>query len=297
MKHPVFLAALLLSVCLPFAFADAPTVAIVNNQRISENDLQFMYLSRRVPDAQKAAVRERFVDDLIDRALLKQFLDKRKAEFSQELLEQQVTRIESIIKGDGKNVNEVLRSLGYNRETLKQELALPLRWRTYAVTLITDKAIQDYWNANRSQFDGTEVRAAQIVKKLSPQLTSSDQEKSKQALVELRGKIVSKQLTFEDAAKQHSESPSAASGGDIGSFSYRGSLPLELTQVAFRLKVGEISEPFQTSFGVHLIKVLEITPGDLSLEDARPEIFDVLSQETQRRLVKELRTTAKIEKK
>lgn len=277
--------------------ADSPTIAVVNKQRISENDLEFLYLSRRVAKDKQAAVRERFIDDLIDRALLKQFLDQRKADFSRELLDQQVARVENVIKEDGKNVNEVLRSLGFNRETLRAELAVPLRWRSYANSIITDTTLKAYWEKHRIEFDGTEVRAAQIVKKLPAMPTAADVEAVKKALSDLRAKLVAKDITFADAAKQSSDSPSGKDGGDLGTFAYRGRMPMEITQAAFKLKVGEISEPLQTSFGMHLLTVTEITPGDLSLEDARPEIFEVLSHETQRRLVKELRETAKIERK
>ncbi len=277
--------------------ADSATLAIVNGQRISENELEFLYLSRRVAKDKQAAIRERFVDDLIDRALLKQFLDKRKADFSRELLDAQVSRVENVIKEDGKNVNEILRSLGYNRETLRAELALPLRWRSYANSIITDATLKTYWESHRAEFDGTEVRAAQIVKKLPAMPSVSDLEAAKKSLSELRAKLVAKDLSFADAAKQFSDSPSGKDGGDLGTFGFRGRMPSELTHVAFKLKAGEISEPFQTTFGMHLLTVREITPGDLSLEDARPEIFEVLSQETQRRLVKELRGTAKIERK
>lgn len=280
----------------PTLAADSPTIAVVNNQRITENEFEFLCLSRRVSKEKHAAVRERFVEDLIDRALLKQFLDKGKIDYSREMLDAQVVRVETVIKDDGKNVNEVLRSLGYNRETLRAELALPLRWRSYAKTIITDSAITAYWEMHRSKFDGTEVRAAQIVKTLPAMPSASDIESMKKLLSDVRQKIVAKELTFADAAKQNSDSPSGKDGGDLGTFGFRGRMPLDITQAAFKLKVGEISEPFQTSFGMHLLTVTEITPGDLSLEDARPEIFETLSQETQRRLVKELRSTAKITK-
>ncbi len=278
----------------PVCGADSPTIAIVNNQRISENEFEFLCLSRRVKKDMQAAVRERFVEDLIDRALLKQFLDKGKVDYSREMLDAQVVRVETVIKDDGKNVNEVLRSLGYNRETLRAELALPLRWRSYAMTIITDSAIKSYWEMHRSKFDGTEVRAAQIVKALPAMPSASEVDQAKTLLSSVRQKVMAKELSFAEAAKQHSESPSGKDGGDLGTFGFRGRMPLEITQAAFKLKAGEISEPFQTPFGMHLLTVTEITPGDLSLEDARPEIFETLSQETQRRLVKELRSTAKI---
>ena len=48
---------------------------------------------------------------------------------------------------------------------------------------------------------------------------------------------------------------------------------------AFALKVGEVSEPVAAFYGVFLIQVTDIQPGELSLEDVRKEIVGRISQE------------------
>lgn len=58
---------------------------------------------------------------------------------------------------------------------------------------------------------------------------------------------------FAALAKQHSECPSKANGGDLGEFE-RGAMVKEFDRVAFQLGVGELSEPVQTKFGYHLIR-------------------------------------------
>jgi parvulin-like peptidyl-prolyl isomerase len=72
-------------------------------------------------------------------------------------------------------------------------------------------------------------------------------------------------------------------------------MPEEFSRAAFGLKVGEISRPFRTPFGVHLCLVTERRPGDLSLEDVREEVLKRLSQELWDQTVVELRKAAKIE--
>ena len=71
-------------------------------------------------------------------------------------------------------------------------------------------------------------------------------------------------------------------------------MPQNLTTVAFGLKTGEVSEPFETPFGIHILTVTEVIPGDLSLEDARGEIFQELSGKLQDGLISELRNKAEI---
>jgi peptidyl-prolyl cis-trans isomerase C len=273
--------------------ADDAVLATVNGVKVTERDLGFLYVSRRVPEAQREAVRGRFVEDLIERVLLKQYLAKHKVEASKVLLDQQMARLETLFKEDGKSLEEALKVRGYTRASFRDELSLSLRWRAHALQVLTEDKIRDYWDKHRYEYDGTEVRGAQIVKKVR---TDADILRLQSELSGIRNQIVAKELTFAEAAKKHSESPSADEGGDLGSFGYRGKMPIEITQVAFRLKPGEVSEPIQTRFGMHLITVTEISAGDLSLEDARSEILETLSQEMQRRLLKQLKTEAKIEK-
>src|SRR3972149_5470536 len=84
--------------------------------------------------------------------------------------------------------------------------------------------------------------------------------------------MVKKQLDngadFAEMARKYSTCPSAENGGDIGFFQRKGSIVEEFAIVAFSMEVGEISEPVETQFGYHIIKVTDKEEGkDISYED------------------------------
>jgi len=285
---------MLLSDCV--VQADETTLVTVNGDELTDGDLKFLFLSRRIPQEAWPVVRDRYIEMLIDRALLKQFLKSRKLTASRLLVDQHIARVEKLIQRENLDVDEVLKSLGYTRKTFREEVALPLTWKTHASMVITKQALEKYWQRRKSHFDGTEVQAAHVVRKISDDTSPADIEVIRKSLADLRGTVLSGKLSFAEAAAEYSDSPSKKKGGDLGRFPYSGSMPLEFSQVAFDLKVGEISAPFQTRFGVHILTVTAVTPGQLTLEDARPELFDVLSEQLRQKLLMQLRQNAVIER-
>ncbi len=81
--------------------------------------------------------------------------------------------------------------------------------------------------------------------------------------------------SFADLAREYSDdSGSALIGGDLG-FISRGTMPGPFEDAAFALAEGEVSEPVQTPFGIHLIRVDSVRPGSRrSFEDVREQLRD-----------------------
>ncbi len=62
--------------------------------------------------------------------------------------------------------------------------------------------------------------------------------------------------SFKELARQFSNCPSGKVGGDLGWFG-RGQMVPEFEKAAFETPKGEISDPVQTEFGYHVIKVID----------------------------------------
>ncbi|SEI37199.1 peptidylprolyl isomerase [Nitrosomonas eutropha] len=73
---------------------------------------------------------------------------------------------------------------------------------------------------------------------------------------------------FMEMAKAHSEDASASAGGDLGWVSPGDTVP-EFEQAMNALLPGQISQPVRTSFGWHLIKVIERRSQDVSEQKQR----------------------------
>ncbi|WP_075340849.1 peptidylprolyl isomerase [Tenacibaculum agarivorans] len=101
-----------------------------------------------------------------------------------------------------------------------------------------------------------EVRASHILISFSKKGEHNDSISIKQKLQNVKDRIA-KGESFEKLAKEVSDDPSAkVNAGDLGYFSaFRMVYPFE--EAAYKTKVGEVSEPFKTRFGFHILKVTD----------------------------------------
>jgi parvulin-like peptidyl-prolyl isomerase len=93
------------------------------------------------------------------------------------------------------------------------------------------------------------------------------------------------------ARRDSDDAGSGVSGGDLGTFS-RGRMVPSFEEVAFKLEIGQVSEPVKTMFGYHIIKVVERQ--SKTLEQAKPEIEKKLGPEAAAKAVEDLRKNTNI---
>lgn len=123
----------------------------------------------------------------------------------------------------------------------------------------------------RSVADGQAAAAVQqtharhILIKVTPTMSAYD---AKRKLMELKERLDNKAAKFEDLARLVSNDGSAAKGGDLG-WLYPGDTVPEFEAAMNALKPGEVSQPVESSFGYHLIEVLERKSDDVSKERQR----------------------------
>ncbi len=99
-----------------------------------------------------------------------------------------------------------------------------------------------------------EVNASHILIRLQPNALPKDTIAAYQKIISARNKIISG-VPFEKVAIEYSEDPSVKNnGGNLGYFS-AFSMVYTFENTAYNTNIGEVSMPFRTQFGYHIMKV------------------------------------------
>ncbi len=99
-------------------------------------------------------------------------------------------------------------------------------------------------------------RCAHIIVRVGDRYSAKDETQAIAKINEIYQQLKNG-VKFEELAKQYSDDPgSATKGGDLGTARLRP----DLEDRKLKMKKDEISEPFKTEFGWHILKVTEVTP-------------------------------------
>jgi peptidyl-prolyl cis-trans isomerase D len=121
----------------------------------------------------------------------------------------------------------------------------------------TEDELKSYYQSNKSQFDHPErAKARHILIALRSGATTDEEAAVVKTLEGYRQQILSGKTTFEKIAAQYSQDPGSKNqGGELG-WATRGTMVKEFEDQIFeKLKKGEISEPFKTQFGYHIVQL------------------------------------------
>lgn len=239
-------------------------------------------LLQKATDADKATGQKEAVDQIAK--ILKQF-------GSQEALDRQ-------LKAGGKTMDD-LRTQAVQSATTTAVLVRELN----ATPAAAD--IKKYYEDHPADFEQAETARASHILLLTMDPTShnplsDDQVKAKRKQIDDLLKRVKAGEDFSKLATQYSEDPgSKNNGGELPPFE-KGRMVPEFEAAAFALKTNEVSDVVTTSYGFHIIKLLEKTPAKkLEFSNVADNIKDYLTLEKIKELappfVAKLKKTANVE--
>jgi peptidyl-prolyl cis-trans isomerase C len=245
---------------VPALPAAAKVLATVNGKQITDEDLKIAAgdLHTSLPPQLEGKARDSYLlDFLIDGELVAQKALAEKAD----------------------QTPEFAKKLAYYREKLLMESVL----EQVAKTAATDAAIKaTYDEAAKAQKPETEIHARHIL--------VGTEEEAKAALKRIMGGD-----EFATVAKEVSKDP-GSEGGDLGWFTKDRMVPA-FADAAFKLEIGQVSDPVKSPFGWHIIEVMDKRQKTFPpFDEVKEQVTRYVVQKAQTALVADLRKTAKIER-
>lgn len=118
------------------------------------------------------------------------------------------------------------------------------------------------------------IKTKQILFKYKPNISDSGRVEVQSKAKGILDQIIKKTITFEQAAKKNSDDFTRESGGVMPDGGRSSLIPIYY-ETALKLKPGEVSQPIESIFGVHLIQLEQKIPFDQSPPGYR---FELLAQ-------------------
>lgn len=229
------------------------TIAQVDDQRITSAEVKGLLVNMTSRLRARALdKRKEFLDQLITERLLLSAAEKRGV--------QQLQEVKDLLKEARK---KILIAKYIDQETENK-------------ITISDQECRDYYETHKDRFmTASRIRASQILVPTRPEAESARTE-------------VQSGAEFAKVAQLRSIDPTKERGGDLGYFQ-QGQLIPELEAQAMKLKIGEMSEVFESKFGFHILKVTDrIEPRLLEFNEIKERLQGLMMAEKKQRLMDEL---------
>lgn len=173
-------------------------------------------------------------------------------------------RMDMILAQAGTSPDDLEKLYGKTMEQIRLELRDQIREQMIVNKMegeitkdikVTPAEVRKFFNGIDSlPYFSASVEVSQIVK--IAEVSAAQKAITKSELIDIRNKILQGE-DFATLAKKYSDDPSVIrNGGDMG-WSGRGRMVPEYEAMAFKLKPNEVSMPFESPFGIHIMQLLE----------------------------------------
>lgn len=251
--------------------------AVVGNYIVLDSDIDLMYIELKSQgiDTEKITRCELLGKQLEDKLYAHQAIqdsivvtDEEVNEFMDSQMNTMVEQIgskEKLFEYYKKKDEQDFRS--YFFEIIKMnKLTTQMQRKIVDDVTVTPDEVKQFFNkipADQIPTIGAEIELSQIVVK--PVVSKEDKQKTIDKLNEIRNDVIKNGGSFYSKAVIYSEDEASISSGGYYKINKKTQFVKEFKDVAFRLAEGEISEPFETEFGYHIILVEKIIGQDIEL--------------------------------
>ncbi len=175
-------------------------------------------------------------------------------------------RMDMILAQSGRTADELEELYGKPLEQVRMELREQIREQMIVGRMedtmtdgvkVTPAEVRRFFNripVDSLPYFSASVEVAQIVR--VAKVSEEQKNATRLELAEIRNRILTGE-DFSTVAKKHSDDPSVLSNGGNMGWSGRGRMVPEYEAMAFKLKPNEISTPFESPFGIHIMQLIE----------------------------------------
>lgn len=255
--------ALLAAVAFTCGAAGAGEVAKVNGRSLTDRDVQMALGSMNEGMREKVlkdpSTRREIVSSLVDQEILIDEAVKEKLDQDQEY----------------KDATAMFRKQYLISRALQKNLG----------SKMTESAEKKYYEANKNKYSTDQVHAQHIL--------VADLEKAN----DLMKAAKAKDADFQELAAKNSRDPSVKNNrGDLGVFGRNAPFDPNFMEASFGGSAGEIVGPIKTSFGYHIIKIVEKKFGKpMTFDEVEARVKQDLAQSLKDSYVSKLRSQAKVQ--
>jgi peptidyl-prolyl cis-trans isomerase SurA len=238
--------------------------AIVNDDVVSLNDLsnRMMLVMRSSGMEDNQQTRDRIgsqvLRSLIDERLQMQEAKRVNVTVPKEEIEQALGRIEqqnNMAKGA---IDEFLKKAGIPRVSLVEQITASLAWaklvrnRLSQDVTISEEEVTEALNHLKQNTDVPQNRVSEVFLAIDNPAQEPDVKRLADRLIEQ----IRTGIKFDAIARQFSQSPTAAVGGDLG-YVTANQLNPELANAVQKMKPGEMSYPIRSGGGYYLLYLVD----------------------------------------
>ncbi|EKD34189.1 MAG: hypothetical protein ACD_75C02431G0002 [uncultured bacterium] len=205
------------------------TIATVNDKKISKEQVEAFWQFKRVPandEKRKAGILEQY----LEREALAGVIEKKA------LLDNALIQAE---------LNE-----------FKKEMLISRYFEKYLDEQVTEQAVTNYYNTKAAEYEEKKAHVAHILIRLNKTMSEEERQAKLTTAQEAYSKIRAGEDFSQIAATYSEDMISAKKGGDLG-WVKEGSIDEHFSKTVFNMKEGDVSEPFETPFGFHIVILTE----------------------------------------
>jgi peptidyl-prolyl cis-trans isomerase C len=211
------------------ACSDESMVAKIGKRRVDKDEFA-AYLQHRRIDTRDSKRLNAALDEYVERAALAQAIEQEK------LLDPLAVQVAL--------------------EEQKKELLIGRYFEKLLADRVGDDAVRNYYDSHEQEYAERKVHVAHILVRTTDKMSDEERTARLTRIQEAHAKLRAG-APFDQVAATYSEDRiSAPRAGDLG-WIKQGAIDPRISELAFKTKLGEVTEPFLSQFGYHVLKVLE----------------------------------------